>query len=205
MNLPKALLLVVDMQRSFCESEGVSVQVGGPLHGIEAVTDNLVGYIDRARREGMRIAFTRHGYAPDYSDQGRSAGSFPISRAVRQLGGVIRGSDDHQIVAALVPEEGDIVIDKVRLDAFLHTPLESTLRNLGVDSIVVGGCVTNFCVETTVRSAWQRDFDVTVLADGVAAYTPEMQQRGLDTIAECCFARVSTGPEALLRPSLVSS
>ena len=205
MNLSKALLLVVDMQRSFCESDGVAVRVGGPLHGIEAVTENLVGYVGQARREGMRIAYTRHGYAPDYSDQGRSAGSFPISHAVRELGGVIRGSDDHQIISALAPEAGDIVIDKVRLDAFLHTSLESTLRGLGVDSIVVGGCVTNFCVETTVRSAWQRDFDVTVLADGVAAYTPEMQKRGLDTMAECCFAMVSTGPQALLRPSTPSS
>jgi ureidoacrylate peracid hydrolase len=127
---------------------------------------------------------------------GRTASAYPISALVRDRSGLIRGSWDHAIIDELDPEPEDIVVDKTRLDSFLYTSLEPTLRTLGIESIIIGGCVTNFCVETTVRSAWQRDFDVTVLADAVAAYTPAMQERGLTTMADCMFATVVPGPRA---------
>lgn len=195
----KVALLIVDMQNSFCHPDGVAVGLGGPLADIETVMSNLDMCRDAAREASITVAYTRQGYAPDYSDQGRSAAAYPISAALRAHGGVIRGTWDHAIVDALTPRDEDIVVDKTRLDAFLYTPMEAILRNAGIETLIIGGCVTNFCVETTVRSAWQRDYDVIVLEDGVAAYTPEMQARSLTTIAECAFAVVEPWHSALDR------
>jgi ureidoacrylate peracid hydrolase len=196
-NLERSALLVVDMQNSFCNPKGVVVQVGGALDDIDAVIEHLVRCTARAREIGMPVVFTRHGHSAGYEDMGRSASAYPISALVRARNGLVRGSWDHDIIDELDPQPADIVVDKTRLDSFLNTPLESILRALAIDSIFIGGCVTNFCVETTVRSAWQRDFDVAVLADAVAAYTPEMQERGLSTMAECMFATVAPWTEAL--------
>jgi len=190
-------LLVIDMQNSFCHPDGITATLTGQLDGIESVITNLADCIESARASGMTVAYTRQGYASDYSDQGRSAARFPIAGAVRERRGAIRGTWDHAILDELKPQQGDVVIDKTRLDSFLHTPLESILQDLDTDSMIIGGCVTNFCVETTVRSAWQRDFEITVLADATATFTPEMQQRSLTTIAECCFATVQPWREAL--------
>jgi len=191
-------LLVVDVQNSFCHPDGVAVAVGRPLYEIDSVVESLVAAIDTARACGMRVVYTRQGYAADYSDQGRSASKYPISAELRKRGGCVRGTWDHGILEELKPKGNDVVIDKTRLDSFLNTTLEFVLRQLAIDTILIGGCVTNFCVETTVRSAWQRDFDVTVLADAVAAYSPEMQHRGLATMAECGFATVVPWRTALV-------
>jgi ureidoacrylate peracid hydrolase len=194
-NASTTVLLVVDMQNSFCHPDGITCRVGAPLNEIDSVISNLAACIDSARARGIRVTYTRQGYAPDYCDQGKAASSFPIAAAIRERGGVVRGTWDHAVVDALAPQDGDIVIDKTRLDSFLHTPLESILHNLGIESIVIGGCVTNFCVETTVRSAWQHDFDVTVIADATASFTPEMHERSLTTIAQCFFAAVKSWRE----------
>ena len=196
MNAQRSAMLIVDMQNSFCDPRGVVVQVGGPLYDIEAVIESLTRCTARARELGMPVVLTRHGHSPGYEDMGRSASAYPISGLVRASNGLVRGSWDHDIIDELKPKPEDIIVDKTRLDSFLHTPLESTLRSLAIDSVLIGGCVTNFCVETTVRSAWQRDFDVAVLADAVAAYTPEMQERGLSTMAECMFATVGPWMDA---------
>jgi nicotinamidase-related amidase len=65
----------------------------------------------------------------------------------------------------------DLVVDKVRFDAFQWTSLEPLLRGLGVTDLMICGVVTNICVETTARSAFMRDFPVTLLEDCCAAKT----------------------------------
>ncbi len=74
-------------------------------------------------------------------------------------------------MAELACGPGDLVVDKVRFDAFQWTSLEPLLRGLGVDELVVCGVITNICVETTIRSAFMRDFPVIMLADCCAAAT----------------------------------
>jgi ureidoacrylate peracid hydrolase len=85
---------------------------------------------------------------------------------------LLRGSWDAEVNDELTPLPGERVIDKNRYDAFLYTDLELVLRALGVTRLIVAGVVTFACVETTVRSANQRDFDVSVAADCTAAPEP---------------------------------
>lgn len=96
-------------------------------------------------------------------------------RLGREDGGVLcrfwedwieRGSDTWQILPELAPRQGDVVVDKKRYDAFAGSELEHVLRKeKGAETLLVGGAMSQFCVETTARQAFVRDFNVVLLSD----------------------------------------
>jgi ureidoacrylate peracid hydrolase len=82
-------------------------------------------------------------------------------------------------------------VDKVRFDAFQWTSLEPLLRGLGVTELVVCGVVTNICVETTVRSAFMRDYPVTLLADCCAAATRRLHELSIEVLTSYQLAEIA--------------
>jgi ureidoacrylate peracid hydrolase len=177
-------VLVIDMQNGFCDPAGSVVSAGFGLPGIDAVLAATAELVSRARAGGVPVVWTRHTYRADQLDRpARLAPNFP-----RVPTPLVRGSWDAAIVPALGYVGTDAVIDKNRFDAFLYTDLELVLRALGVSRLVVAGVVTFACVESTVRSAVQRDFDVHVAADCTAAPEP-FHTNSLDVMA-AAFATV---------------
>ncbi|MDT0319161.1 isochorismatase family cysteine hydrolase [Streptomyces millisiae] len=162
-------ILVIDMQNGFVHPDGSVPRAGLGVPGVDAVVDAMVGLVEAARATGLPVVYTRHVYrenAPEMSPRIRAAFAPVLAVDPRMLA---RGSWDAEVVAELRPEPGDVVVDKSRYDAFLHTDLEPMLRALGVDRLVVGGVLTNYCVESTVRSGVERGFDIAVAADCTAA------------------------------------
>jgi ureidoacrylate peracid hydrolase len=86
----------------------------------------------------------------------------------------------------------DLTVDKVRFDAFQWTSLEPLLRGLGVGELVVCGVITNICVETTVRSAFMRDFPVTLLADCCAAATRRLHELSVEVLSAYQLAEMAS-------------
>ncbi|MCS7010611.1 MAG: cysteine hydrolase, partial [Anaerolineales bacterium] len=78
--------------------------------------------------------------------------------------------------------EGSIELQKTRYDAFFDTPLETLLRERGVEQVVIGGVMTHLCCETTARSAFMRGFQVFFLVDGTATYTEAFHRASLLTL-----------------------
>ncbi|WP_119302747.1 cysteine hydrolase family protein [Dongia deserti] len=76
------------------------------------------------------------------------------------------GSEGWQIRAELAPAAGDVVVHKTSCDSFFETDLQDRLAERGVNSLVVGGCMTQFCVDTMCRRAVSLGYDVTLIADG---------------------------------------
>jgi nicotinamidase-related amidase len=76
------------------------------------------------------------------------------------------GTQGWEIRPEIAPQDGDVVVHKSECDSFFATDLEDRLKARGVDHIVVGGCMTQFCVDTTVRRAVSLGYDVTLIADG---------------------------------------
>jgi nicotinamidase-related amidase len=76
------------------------------------------------------------------------------------------GADGWQLDARLDRHPDDLVVEKEACDAFYETELEASLRSLGVTEVVVTGLQTEFCVDTTCRSAVSRGFDLLLVADG---------------------------------------
>ena len=136
------------------------------------------------------MVFTRHLYRPGRADEGRALkGNSP---ALAGVDGLQAGTWDAEVVAELGWGPGDLTVDKVRFDAFQWTSLEPLLRGLGVTELVVCGVVTNICVETTVRSAFMRDFPVILLADCCAAGTRRLHELSLEVLSAYRLADIQS-------------
>ena len=79
------------------------------------------------------------------------------------------GSAGQEILPELAPAEGDLVVKKYRSSGFWGTNLDMLLRSNGIESVVVAGCTTEGCVESTARDALFNDYYVVIVEDCVAS------------------------------------
>jgi ureidoacrylate peracid hydrolase len=182
-------LLVVDMQNGFCHPEGSFATMDMGLDGGDAAVGNAAIAVERARRAGIPVVFTRHVYRPGRADEGRALKA--NSPALAGLDGLAAGSWDAEVMAELNCGPDDLVVDKVRFDAFQWTSLEPLLNGLGVAELVICGVITNICVESTVRSAFMRDFPVTLLADCCAAKTRRLHELSVEVLSSYRLAEIA--------------
>jgi ureidoacrylate peracid hydrolase len=184
-----AALLVVDMQNGFCHPEGSFARMDMGLEDGDAAVRNAAIAVKQARRAGVPVVFTRHVYRPGRADEGRALKA--NSPALAGLDGLAATSWDARVVDELECGPEDLVVDKVRFDAFQWTSLEPLLRGLGVTDLVICGVITNICVESTVRSAFMRDFPVTLLADCCAAKTRRLHELSVEVLSSYQLAEIA--------------
>ncbi len=156
-------LLVVDMQRNFCDCHG-AMYVPGSARLVRRIKKLLAVFFENQRP----IIFTRH----IDSEKQRNL-------MLRWWGSPIKESDPmSQIIDALDTSLGQIV-KKPQYDAFFQTTLEKTLHQKKVKQLVICGVLTNCCCETTARSAFMRGFEVYFASDGTATYGKKMHNASL--------------------------
>jgi ureidoacrylate peracid hydrolase len=183
-------LLVIDMQNAFCHPDGSFAQMDMGLEGALEAAANAAVAVGQARRAGIPVVFTRHVYRPGRADEGQALKR--NSPALASLQGLAATSWDAQVMDELGCGPDDLVVDKVRFDAFQWTSLEPLLRGLGVAELVICGVITNICVESTVRSAFMRDFRVTLLADCCAAKTRRLHELSLEVLSSYALADIAS-------------
>ena len=183
-------LLVVDMQNGFCHPEGSFTRIGLGLEGAAEAVQNAARAVAQARRAGLPVVFTRHLYRPGRADEGRALKQ--NSPALAGIQGLAAGTWDADVATELGCGPDDLFVDKVRFDAFQWTSLEPLLRGLGVDELAVCGVVTNICVETTIRSAFMRDFGVIMLADCCAAATRRLYELSVEVLSAYRLAEIAS-------------
>ncbi len=152
-------LLVVDMLKDFFDEGGAMVLEGGKA--LYASHQNLLA---AARAAGMPVIWLNQSLPP--------GDSLFEMRVVHCLA----GSWGAQVVDELPVEEGDIVIPKRRYSGFFQTTLDLTLRERGIDTVIVTGVVTNICVRSTVHDAYFLRYKVLVPEDLVMATSPQAQE-----------------------------
>jgi len=182
-------LLVVDMQNGFCHPDGSFSRTGMGLEGADVAVRNAAVAVAQARRAAIPVVFTRHVYRPGRADEGASLKQ--NSPALASVNGLADGFWDAEVVDELGCGPDDMVVDKARFDAFQWTSLEPLLRGLGVGELVICGVITNICVETTVRSAFMRDYPVTLLADCCAAKTRRLHELSLEVLSSYQLAEIA--------------
>ena len=121
-------------------------QLHEPLHDPEGFLERLEGLLAGARRQGIPVIHLQ-GVGPKGS---------PFEK----------GTDGQRIHPRVTPEPGETVIEKSNPDAFHGTRLDAQLRELGVRELIICGFATEGCVDTTVRSAFGRDYTVRLVSDG---------------------------------------
>src|SRR5580693_2269012 len=183
-------LLVVDMQNGFCHPDGSFPRIGRGLEGAMDAVAKAAMAVAQARAADVPVVFTRHVYRPGRPDEGAA-----LTRNSPELAGVAGLADgtwDAEVCAELGCGPDDLVVDKVRFDAFQWTSLEPLLRGLGATDLLICGVVTNICVETTARSAFMRDFPVTLLADCCAAKTRCLHDLSIEVLSSYELAEIAT-------------
>lgn len=166
----RTALIVVDMQRFFLEPGQAAYLPGGDgAPSAEEVVENSVKAVDLCRRHGIQVIWSRWGLRGDGWDVGRWAPKWPTWRAGTPAGPSWENPAT-EIVDALKPGPGEPVFDKSRYSSFWGTPLDTFLQHLpNVDTLVIIGVTTGFCVRYTVEDAFSRDYAVVVLADCTTA------------------------------------
>jgi nicotinamidase-related amidase len=106
------------------------------------------------------------------------------------------GSREAEFLEIVAPAENEIVINKTASGVFNATNIEYILRNLGINGLFVVGVYSNECVSTAIRDACDLGFHVTLISDGCATVTPELQNATITTMKDR-YARVLTTDEAI--------
>ena len=180
-------LILIDMQRDFLEPGGFGESLGNDVSLLTAAIQPCKALLAAARAHGLMVVHTREGHLPDLSDAPRAKleRGEPSLRigAPGPMGRIlIRGEAGHDIVPALYPQAGELVIDKPGKGAFYATPLQERLHERGIETLIVCGVTTEVCVHTTVREANDRGFRCIVPSDCCASYFPEFHATGLRMI-----------------------
>lgn len=170
---PKTTAVVlVEFQNDFTSE-------GGALHGAVAdvmeSTDMMThaqDVVEAARAQGATIIHSPIQFAKGYGEI--TSHPYGILAGVVASTAFVKGEWGAQIVDAMAPEEDDIVLEGKRgLDAFASTNLDFILRSKGIKTVALAGFLTNCCVESTMRSAYERGFEVVTLTDCTAATSQE--------------------------------
>lgn len=198
MAMARNALLVIDMQNGFCDPYGSFARMGRDTTRFAAPIGPLERLVDTARQASVPIFYTVHQYRRGYPEAGLQMER--VHPMLTEVEGLVEGTWDAEIVPQLQPAENDVVVSKTRYDAFLNTDLDLLLQRGRISSLIVGGISTNVCVESTVRSAAQRDLQATVVEDCVAASSDDLHQNALASMAYA-FAEVVDLSEALSRLS----
>jgi len=186
-DMDKAALVIIDMQRDFLEPGGFGEALGNDVSRLQAAVGPCKDVLGAARQLGMLVIHTREGHRPDLSDAPphKVVRGDPSTRigAVGPMGRIlVRGEPGHDIIPELYPLPDEPVIDKPGKGAFYQTDLELMLRNRDIDTLFVCGVTTEVCVNTTVREANDRGFRCIVLSDCCASYFPQFHEMGLAMI-----------------------
>ena len=175
----KTAVVLIEYQNEFTSE-------GGKLHdAVKGVMEssnmmsNTKEVVEKARAKGCKIVHAPITFSDDYKEL--SDNIFGILANVKE-GGCFKASEwGGKICDELAPQDGDVVIEGKRgLDGFMSTNLDFVLRQNSIENIALGGFLTNCCVESTMRTAYEKGYNVVTLTDCTAACSEEEQKASVD-------------------------
>lgn len=182
-------LIIIDMQRDFCDSGGYAAKAGLDVRRLSSVISKIQALLDAARQAGLLVIHTREGHLSDLSDchsaklvRSELAGA-PIGQKGPMGRLLIRGEYGHDIIDELKPLNREVVIDKPGYGAFYRTHLDTLLEQHGIRRLILCGLTTEVCVHSTLREAVDRGYQCITVGDASAASNPNLQQAALDIIS----------------------
>ncbi len=183
----RAALVIIDMQRDFIEPGGFGAALGNDVSLLAAAVAPTRALLAAWRARGWPVMHTRESHAADLSDcppAKRNRGNAPLRIGdVGPMGRLlVRGEPGCEIVPALAPLPGELVIDKPGKGAFYATPLQERLQGLGVTQLVFAGVTTEVCVQTTMREANDRGYECLLIEEATQSYFPAFKAAAIEMI-----------------------
>jgi ureidoacrylate peracid hydrolase len=166
----RTALIVIGMQNAFGSEGGMFDNAGIDITSIQNAVPPTASAVEGARRAGIKVVWIKMGFQPDLSDLGAEDvpnGLLHVHLGVKD-GVLTRDQWGTDIVDELRPEPDEPVVYKTRFSAFYRTDLDELLRSYGTKHLIVTGCTTSICVESTIRDAFFRDYHCVLLEDCTA-------------------------------------
>ncbi|HEY2041023.1 MAG TPA: isochorismatase family cysteine hydrolase [Jatrophihabitans sp.] len=181
----RAALILVDMQKDFIDPDGEFARLGLDLSMYPAMRGQLAGLLAAARDAGVLIVHiqmtTLHNRLSDSPAQIRF--NMRMHESARADGPPLRytepGTPGHDFVEECTPRAGEPVVQKWRSSGFWGTNLDMLLRSNRIETVVMTGCTTEGCVESTARDAMFNDYYVVIAEDCVASDDPQQHAASL--------------------------
>jgi ureidoacrylate peracid hydrolase len=179
MDPKKTALVLIEYQNDFTSEGGTLHQAVKPVMDSTNMLANTVETVEKARALGAAIVFAPITFTDDYHEL--SPEPYGILKGVVDSKSFRKGTWGVEIVDVLKPRPEDIVIEGKRgLCGFASTNLDFVLRSRGITDIALGGFLTNCCVESTMRTAYEKGYKVVTLTDCTAALSQEEQRLAVD-------------------------
>jgi nicotinamidase-related amidase len=185
--LDRTALVIIDMQRDFIEPGGFGETLGNDVSLLQAIVPATQSVLHAWRKKGGLVIHTREAHRPDLADcppAKRNRGT-PVLRIgdTGPMGRIlVAGEPGNQIIDALAPIDGEIVIDKPGKGAFYATGLQSMLQQRSIRKLVFMGVTTEVCVQTSMREANDRGYDSLLLEDCTESYFPAFKTAAIEMI-----------------------
>ncbi|WJH32663.1 cysteine hydrolase [Paenibacillus sp. CC-CFT747] len=186
----KTAVIVVDVQNDYCHPEGACARRGNDVSGVKAMMPNLHELLRAARSQDVPVIFIQ-----TFHERATDSAAWTV-RSDGRSGDVCRtgtwGADFFEVT----PLPDDIIVNKHRYSAFINTRLDSVLRTLKVETLVMTGVSTNVCVESTARHGYMLDYNIAFVADACAAFSRDAHNMTLENI-DGFFGSVVTTEELI--------
>jgi ureidoacrylate peracid hydrolase len=177
---PKTTAVVlIEYQNDFTSEGGTLHQAVKPVMDSTKMLPNTIETVAKARSLGATIIFAPITFTDDYHELRPEP--YGILKGVVDSKSFRKGTWGAEIVDSLAPQPQDIVIEGKRgLCGFASTNLDFVLRSRGITNVALGGFLTNCCVESTMRTAYEKGYNVVTLTDCTAALSEEEQRLAVE-------------------------
>lgn len=178
-------LIVVDMQNDFCKAGWAFDRLGIDLSMYPPMLPHLSRLLAGARGIGVPVIYIQMTVLPGRISESPAQIRFNMRLHLASHGATqpllytIEGTPGQEIIEELAPEPGDLVVRKYRSSGFWGTNLDMLLRSNGIETVIVTGCTTEGCVESTARDALFNDYYVVLPEDCVASDDPRQHEASL--------------------------
>ena len=174
----RCVLLIQDMQNDVMVEGGAWAETGAPEHAKEQnVVENIKGLADTCRSKGVPVIHVHYIVEDGAPGLKLNAGLF---QGVKDTGGLVRGSWGAAPAEGLEPQDGDFVVEKMRMNAWEGTRLESLLKGFGRDTVIVTGAWTNMSVEHTARTGADKGYFMFVPEDGCSTMNADWHNASIN-------------------------
>jgi gluconolactonase len=197
----RAVLIVQDMQNDVMMEGGAWADTGAPEHAKEQnVVQNVKVLAEACRAAGIPVMHVHYIVEEGAPGLKVNAGLF---KGVKETGGLVRGSWGAAPAEGLEPQEGDFVVEKMRMNAWEGTRLEHLMKGLGRDTIIVTGAWTNMSVEHTARTGADKGYYMIVPEDGCSTMNADWHNASINfalqnvsTVTTCAAVLEAIGAAA---------
>jgi nicotinamidase-related amidase len=168
-------LVIVDMQNDFCKSGWAFGRLGIDLSMYSPMIPRLARLLEGARKAGVMVIFIQMTVLANRMSESPAQIRFNMRlhlgshQATEPLNYTVEGTPGQAIIPELAPRAGDLLVCKYRSSGFWGTNLDLLLRSNHIETVIVTGCTTEGCVESTARDALFNDYYVVVPEDCVAS------------------------------------